>query len=119
MSSENVEDKLARLLIRNGYNVQTGSDFPSTIDVLATKEDRLYLFEVKAYGTIDFSDLARMKSLESMWSERLKSDKRKTHSFIITKGEVTDEAKELSRDLRIDICSYSQLTTVIRKLKEK
>lgn len=119
MSSENIEDRLAKLLIKNGFEVQTGSDFPSTIDVMATKDDKLYLFEVKNYGTIDFSDVARLKSLESFWNERLGTDKRKTRSFIIAKGKASDEAKELSKELRISICDYGQLPTVISKLREK
>ncbi|HML01842.1 MAG TPA: hypothetical protein VK487_00545 [Candidatus Bathyarchaeia archaeon] len=112
MSSESIEDSLATFLIRKGYDIQSGSDFPSTIDILARKGGNLLLFEVKELGRIDSSDVARLKSLERLWNNRLGPGNRITRAFIIGKGGVTDETKEFAKELKIEIYPPDQITQV-------
>lgn len=112
MPEEFIENKIVSFLIDKDFRVQSGSDFPSTIDIVASKDDQLILFELKESGQIDTSDIMRIKSLERLWSDRLETDKRKSKSFVLTKHDIPEVMKGLIGEFRIETYRFDQIGSI-------
>lgn len=60
-----LENNVIDLLEKKGFDVRSGSNFPSSIDLIATKNDRVILVEVKERSKIDSTDIVRLQSYSS------------------------------------------------------
>jgi hypothetical protein len=109
MSQEFIENRIVSFLNKNGFEVRSGSDFPSTIDIVAAKGDQIVFFELKESGQVDTSDIMRLKSLGEIWSERLGADKSKNLFFVVTKREIPGMVKGLANELRIETYRFDQI----------
>jgi Holliday junction resolvase len=96
-------------LQKRGFEVRTGSTFPSTIDVLATNDNNLILIEIKEISRVDSTDIARLKSHASMLSKELGFKPIQARTFLFAEGNVTGSAIETSRELGIRICKPSEI----------
>jgi hypothetical protein len=103
MYYDELENSLTEFLEKRGFEVRTGSAFPSTIDLLATIDDKLLLIEIKRTSRIDSTDIARLKSHASMLSKELGRNPFQTRTFIFAEGSITGSATETSKELRIPI----------------
>jgi Holliday junction resolvase len=103
MYYDELESSLTEFLEKRGFEVRTGSAFPSTFDVLATRGDNLVLIEMKRTSRIDSTDIARLKSHASMLSRELGFKSVQAKVFLFAEGNVTGSAIEASKELRIPI----------------
>jgi Holliday junction resolvase-like predicted endonuclease len=109
VTESTIEAYMARFLEKKGYTVQIQPDYPSTIDIMAVKDDSLVLIEVKSKDRIDASDVASLKSYEELMRQRVNAKKSRTVSFIYSKGVVSGSAQELSKEYDVEILKPGQI----------
>jgi len=109
MSNSSIENKLVKFLQKKGYYVEVEPVYPSTIDILATKGDKLILAEIKSVDRIDASDIVKLKSYENLLKRVKKPKKKLVRSFLISSGTITESAQRLSKELKINILRPNEL----------
>lgn len=109
MTESTIETYMTRFLEKRGYRVQIQPDYPSTIDILAVRGDRLILIEIKSKDRIDASDVASLKSYEEMIRQQVNAKKNQTASFLYSKGTTSGSAQELAKEYNVEILKPNQV----------
>ena len=110
-----LEHRLAQMLKKRGYKIQRATGRGRGVDIIARKNDQLFLIEVKTTRRVDSSDIVRSKTVEGLISRRLAKDIRQVTSIIVSNGTVTDSARKLSIELRVPVVRPSEIHHIIEE----